>query len=135
MKKLFICSGLGMMFFMLAGCTTNYVMTTKNGQTIVTQGKPQLDKETGMTSYTDQEGNQREINSNDVAQLIKADAMRCWRQRALNPAGLGLPGKGNVMSLLLLSIRHSLSNPPSLAQCDGSPPRDVARQTSRRPAE
>lgn len=44
MKKLFICSGLGMMFFMLAGCTTNYVMTTKNGQTIVTQGKPQLDK-------------------------------------------------------------------------------------------
>ncbi|EGC0952109.1 YgdI/YgdR family lipoprotein, partial [Salmonella enterica subsp. enterica serovar Uganda] len=22
MKKLFICSGLGMMFFMLAGCTT-----------------------------------------------------------------------------------------------------------------
>ncbi|EAN6795160.1 YgdI/YgdR family lipoprotein, partial [Salmonella enterica] len=23
MKKLFICSGLGMMFFMLAGCTTN----------------------------------------------------------------------------------------------------------------
>lgn len=36
-------------------------------------GKPQLDKETGMTSYTDQEGNQREINSNDVAQLIKAD--------------------------------------------------------------
>ncbi|MDI5819203.1 DUF903 domain-containing protein, partial [Salmonella enterica subsp. enterica serovar Corvallis] len=26
-----------------------------------------------MTSYTDQEGNQREINSNDVAQLIKAD--------------------------------------------------------------
>ncbi|ECO7567507.1 YgdI/YgdR family lipoprotein [Salmonella enterica] len=73
MKKLFICSGLGMMFFMLAGCTTKYVMTTKNGQTIVTQGKPQLDKETGMTSYTVQEGNQREINSNDVAQLIKAD--------------------------------------------------------------
>ncbi|ECF6886068.1 YgdI/YgdR family lipoprotein [Salmonella enterica subsp. enterica serovar Newport] len=73
MKKLFICSGLGMMFFMLAGCTTNYVMTTNNGQTIVTQGKPQLDTETGMTSYTDQEGNQREINSNDVAQLIKAD--------------------------------------------------------------
>ncbi len=53
--------------------TCGYVMTTKNGQTIVTQGKPQLDKETGMTSYTDQEGNQREINSNDVAQLIKAD--------------------------------------------------------------
>ncbi|ECU0369206.1 YgdI/YgdR family lipoprotein [Salmonella enterica] len=60
MKKSFICSGLGMIFFMLAGCTTHYVMTTKSGQTIVTQGKPQLDNETGMTSYTVQEGNQQE---------------------------------------------------------------------------
>ncbi|ECG8591559.1 YgdI/YgdR family lipoprotein [Salmonella enterica subsp. salamae] len=73
MKRVLICSGLGMMLSMLAGCTTHYVMTTKSGQTMVTQGKPQLDKETGMTSYTDQDGNQREINSNDVAQLIEAD--------------------------------------------------------------
>ncbi|EGE4744389.1 TPA: YgdI/YgdR family lipoprotein [Salmonella enterica] len=73
MKKSFICSGFGMIFFMLAGCTTHYVMTTKSGQTIVTQGKPQLDNETGKTTYTDQEGNQREINSNEVAQFIEAD--------------------------------------------------------------
>lgn len=94
MKRLFICSGLGMMFFMLAGCTTNYVMTTKNGQTIVTQGKPQLDKETGMTSYTDQEGNQREINSNDVAQLIKAD--KHWARWAtrIKPGRPGAAGEG-----------------------------------------
>jgi hypothetical protein len=46
-------------------------MTTRTGQTIVTKGKPQLDKETGMTSYTDQDGNKREINSSDVAQLIQ----------------------------------------------------------------
>ncbi|SUG29428.1 outer membrane lipoprotein [Salmonella enterica subsp. arizonae] len=62
-----------MIFFMLAGCTTHYVMATKSGQTIVTQGKPQLDNETGKTTYTDQEGNQREINSNEVAQFIEAD--------------------------------------------------------------
>ncbi|HFZ8993418.1 TPA: YgdI/YgdR family lipoprotein [Citrobacter freundii] len=73
MKKPLIALCAGVMLFTLAGCTTNYVMTTKNGQTIVTQGKPQLDKETGMTSYVDQDGNQREINSNDVAQLIAAD--------------------------------------------------------------
>ncbi|ECU5741651.1 DUF903 domain-containing protein [Salmonella enterica subsp. arizonae serovar 40:z4,z23:-] len=48
MKKSFICSGLGMIFFM-------------------------LDNETGKTTYTDQEGNQREINSNEVAQFIEAD--------------------------------------------------------------
>lgn len=37
------------------------------------RGKPKLDKDTGMTSYTDQDGNAREINSNDVAQLIEAN--------------------------------------------------------------
>lgn len=96
MKKLFICSGLGMMFFMLAGCTTNYVMTTKNGQTIVTQGKPQLDKETGMTSYTDQEGNQREINSNDVAQLIKVSIGRdaVLAATRIKPGRPGAAGEG-----------------------------------------
>ncbi|MBN0661591.1 YgdI/YgdR family lipoprotein, partial [Pseudomonas aeruginosa] len=55
----------------LAGCSSNYVMTTKSGQTIVTHGKPQLDKETGMTSYIDESGNKREINSSDVSQLVE----------------------------------------------------------------
>jgi hypothetical protein len=36
----------------------------------VTHGKPQLDKETGMTSYIDESGNKREINSSDVSQLV-----------------------------------------------------------------
>lgn len=73
MKKTLFYLGAGVMLFALAGCSTNYVMTTKSGQTIVTRGKPQLDKETGMTRYTDQDGNEREINSNDVGQLIEAD--------------------------------------------------------------
>ena len=50
MKKPFICLCAGVMLFTLAGCTTDYVMTTKSGQTITTQGKPILDKDTGMTS-------------------------------------------------------------------------------------
>ena len=71
MKKLaMLFTGL-IMVSVLTGCASNYVMTTKSGQTIVTEGKPQLDKETGMTRYTDQNGNEREINSSDVAQLIK----------------------------------------------------------------
>lgn len=73
MKKPLICLCAGVMLFTLAGCTTDYVMTTKQGKTIVIQGKPKLDKETGMTSYTDQDGNKREINSNDVAELIEAN--------------------------------------------------------------
>ena len=70
MKKSLYILGAGAILLALAGCTSNYVMSTKSGQTIVTEGKPQLDKETGMTSY-DQDGNTREINSSDVAQLIK----------------------------------------------------------------
>lgn len=71
MKKSLYVLCAGVMLFTLAGCTTNYVMTTKSGQTIVTHGKPQLDKETGMTSYIDQDGNTREINSSDVSQLVE----------------------------------------------------------------
>ncbi len=70
MKKPFmvICAGAA---GAAAGCSSNYVMTTKSGQTIVTHGKPQLDKETGMTSYIDESGNKREINSSDVSQLVE----------------------------------------------------------------
>lgn len=67
-----------MIFFMLAGCTTHYVMATKSGQTIVTQGKPQLDNETGMTSYTDQEGNQRE-KSAIICNQVEASAIAIKR--------------------------------------------------------
>lgn len=71
MKKPFMVICAGAMLALLAGCSSNYVMTTKSGQTIVTHGKPQLDKETGMTSYIDESGNKREINSSDVSQLVE----------------------------------------------------------------
>lgn len=71
MKKPFMVICAGAMLALLAGCSSNYVMTTKNGQTIVTHGKPQLDKETGMTSYIDESSNKREINSSDVSQLVE----------------------------------------------------------------
>ncbi|WP_256946240.1 YgdI/YgdR family lipoprotein [Klebsiella michiganensis] len=71
MKKSLMVVCAGAMLALLAGCSSNYVMTTKSGQTIVTQSKPKLDKDTGMTSYTDESGNNRQINSSDVAQLVE----------------------------------------------------------------
>lgn len=71
MKRTLMVVFAGAMLALLAGCSSNYVMTTKSGQTIVTQGKPKLDKDTGMTSYTDESGNKRQINSSDVAQLVE----------------------------------------------------------------
>ena len=61
MKKPFMVICAGAMLALLAGCSSNYV----------THGKPQLDKETGMTSYIDESGNKREINSSDVSQLVE----------------------------------------------------------------
>lgn len=71
MKRTLMVVCAGAMLALLAGCSSNYVMTTKSGQTIVTQGKPKLDKDTGMASYTDESGNKRQINSSDVAQLVE----------------------------------------------------------------
>ena len=71
MNKPFMVICAGAMLALLAGCSSNYVMTTKSGQTIGTHGKPQRDKETGMTSYIDESGNKREINSSDVSQLVE----------------------------------------------------------------
>lgn len=59
------------LLFSLAGCSSDYVMATKEGQMLLTQGKPVLDKDTGLLSYTDEQGNQKQINSDQVSQIIQ----------------------------------------------------------------
>lgn len=55
---------------MLSGCANDYVMATKDGRMILTQGKPELDKSTGLIRYTDERGNDMQINGNEVSQMI-----------------------------------------------------------------
>lgn len=55
----------------LSGCSSDYVMATKNGQMIMTDGKPTIDKETGLIKYTDQAGNELQINGDDVSTIIE----------------------------------------------------------------
>ncbi len=55
----------------LAGCSSNYVMATKDGNMILTQGKPEIDKDTGLISYKDEQGNHRQINGDQVTQVIE----------------------------------------------------------------
>ncbi|WP_261848239.1 YgdI/YgdR family lipoprotein [Pectobacterium araliae] len=59
------------LLFALAGCSSDYVMATKEGQMLLTQGKPVLDKDTGLLSYTDEQGNQKQINSDRVSQIVQ----------------------------------------------------------------
>ncbi|HEY0207641.1 YgdI/YgdR family lipoprotein [Acerihabitans sp.] len=55
---------------LLSGCASDYVMATKDGRMILTQGKPELDKSTGLIRYTDERGNDMQINGNEVSQMI-----------------------------------------------------------------
>ena len=38
--------------FTVAGCSSNQSLKTTDGKTIVTDGKPQVDDDTGLVSYT-----------------------------------------------------------------------------------
>ncbi len=73
MKRIVAVLLLGAVSLSLVGCSSDYIMSTKNGEMIVTQGKPEIDKDTGMTRYVDQQGYSRQIKTADVSQLIEKD--------------------------------------------------------------
>ncbi|VTN11401.1 Uncharacterized lipoprotein ygdR precursor [Raoultella terrigena] len=41
--------------FSVSGCSSDYVMATKDGRMILTDGKPAVDDDTGLISYEDQQ--------------------------------------------------------------------------------
>ncbi len=56
---------------LLSGCSSNYVMATKDGRMIQTDGKPAIDKETGLVQYTDEQGHVMQINGDEVSTIIE----------------------------------------------------------------
>lgn len=73
MKKILAVALIGVAASLLTACSSDYIMSTKSGEMIVTQGKPEIDKDTGMTRYTDVQGTERQINTSDVVQMIEKD--------------------------------------------------------------
>ncbi|MBK0003477.1 YgdI/YgdR family lipoprotein [Erwinia sp. S43] len=71
MKKLAAVLAAGAMVFTLAACSSNYVMHTNDGRTIVAEGKPSVDDDTGMISYKDANGNKQQINRSDVKEMAE----------------------------------------------------------------
>lgn len=55
----------------LSGCSSNYVIATKEGQMLLTKNKPALDKDTGLLSYIDEDGQWRQINNEVVCQILQ----------------------------------------------------------------
>lgn len=70
MKRITSVAALTIMM-LLSGCSSNYVMSTKNGHMIMTDGKPEIDKETGLVKYTDQAGNEMQINGDEISSIIE----------------------------------------------------------------
>lgn len=71
MKKTMMMAGVALLVCGLTGCASDYVISTKDGNMILTDGKPELDKSTGLLSYTDEQGNERQINNDNVSQVMK----------------------------------------------------------------
>lgn len=70
MKWAIVISAIGLVFA-TSGCSSNYVMATKEGRMILTEGKPKIDDDTGLMSYHDSEGNEIQIDRNEISQIIK----------------------------------------------------------------
>lgn len=73
MKKIAALLVAGGMAFTLAGCTDHYQMQTNDGRTIITNGKPEVDEDTGMIGYKDTNGIRQQINRSDVKELSELD--------------------------------------------------------------
>ena len=60
--------------FTVAGCSSNQAVKTTDGKTIVTDGKPQVDDDTGLVSYKNAEtGRVEQINRDQVKSMDELD--------------------------------------------------------------
>lgn len=60
--------------FTVAGCSSNQTLKTTDGKTIVTDGKPQVDDDTGLVSYKNAAtGKTEQINRDQVKEMNELD--------------------------------------------------------------
>lgn len=56
---------------MTACGSTEYLITTRDGNVIQAHGKPKIDEKSGMVSYKDQEGRSAQIQRDEIRQIIE----------------------------------------------------------------
>ncbi|EEI0563450.1 YgdI/YgdR family lipoprotein [Salmonella enterica] len=66
MQKYILTTLLRLSALILTGCTTTYTMTTRTGEVIETQGKPEVDATSGMTKYADAYGYHRIVSTSEI---------------------------------------------------------------------
>lgn len=63
-----------MLSFGISGCSSSQEIQTTDGKVIITKGKPQIDKDTGLVSYTDAKtGVEKQINRNQIINMSELD--------------------------------------------------------------
>ena len=55
----------------LAGCSSEYIIATKDGQLLISDGKPKLDKHSGMYHFEDSAGRDQQIQKDSVTQILE----------------------------------------------------------------
>ncbi|MCS3461800.1 YgdI/YgdR family lipoprotein [Aeromonas rivuli] len=61
-----LCCALG-----VTACSSQYIMSTRDGKLITTDSRPKLDESTGMYRYYDEEGREMLIRKDDVTQIME----------------------------------------------------------------
>lgn len=73
-KRLVTTSLTALALLFVSGCSSNQTVKTTDGRTIVTDGKPQVDDDTGLVSYKNAETGQTEqINRDQVKSMSELD--------------------------------------------------------------
>ncbi|MBG6244068.1 YgdI/YgdR family lipoprotein [Candidatus Symbiopectobacterium sp. 'North America'] len=72
MKNKIAIIAIAMATLSLITCSSNYVLHTNDGRTIVAEGKPKVDEDTGMISYVDAYGHEQQINSDNLKEMVEA---------------------------------------------------------------
>lgn len=55
----------------MTACSSDYVISTDDGHMVTTHGKPVKDKDTGLISYKDTDGNSHQIHQKDVKEIVE----------------------------------------------------------------
>lgn len=71
MNKIVAVIGLVLLSLTVAGCSSDYVLQKKNGDMIITHGKPEVDDDNGLITYEDIAGNEHAINRDQIIQMIE----------------------------------------------------------------
>lgn len=59
---------------LLSACSSTHSVQTKNGGTVLTEDKPEVDKDTGLIQYENAEtGKKEQINKDEVKSLKKIE--------------------------------------------------------------